>query len=77
MTLRGKLRLIRPLADLVGVIHRVYPVARAWESLFCLNGADDCFSKPVAKRAKRYLQKFRESDGAYDLDQLPDGRPRH
>ena len=31
MTLRGKLRLTRPLADLVGVIKRVFPVACAWE----------------------------------------------
>ena len=77
MTLRGKLRLTRPLADLVAVIKRVYPVSRAWECLFCLSDADDCFSKPVAKRAKRYLLKFRDRDGAYDLDQLPDGRPRH
>ena len=77
MTLRGKLRLTRPLADLVDVIKRIYPVTRTWESLFCLGGDDDCFSKPVAKRAKRYLQKFRDRHGAYDLDQLPDGRPRY
>ena len=77
MTLRGKLRLARPLADLVGVIKRIYPVGRAWESLFCLCGADDCFSIPVAKRAKRYLQKFRDQDGAYDLDQLSAGCPRY
>ena len=64
MTLRGKLMLARPLTDLVGVIKRIYPVTCAWESLFCLDGVDDRFSKPVAKRAKRYLQKFRDRAGA-------------
>ena len=54
MTLRGKLMLNRPLVELIDVIKRIYPVTRAWEGLFCLDGADDCFSKPVAKRAKRY-----------------------
>ena len=77
MTLRGKLKLTRPLADLVGIIKRTFTVARTWESLFCLDGIDDCFSKTVAKRAKGYLRKFRDRDGAYDLDQLPDGRPRY
>ena len=28
MTLRGQLRLARPIADLVGVIERIYPVGR-------------------------------------------------
>ena len=44
VTLRGKLRLTRPLADLVDVIKRIYPVTRTWESLFCLGGDDDCVS---------------------------------
>ena len=69
MTLRGKVRLARPLIDLVGVIKRIYPTGRTWEDLFCLDGVDDCFSASVAKRAKRYLQKFNEKAGAYDLDQ--------
>ena len=54
MTLRGKLMIKRPLTELVNVIKRIYTVTRAWEGLFCLDGADDCFSKPVARRAKRY-----------------------
>ena len=77
MTLRGKLRLVCPLADLADVIKRIYPTTGTWESLFSPDGFDDCFSKPVAKRARRYLQKFCDRDGAYDLDQLPDGRPRY
>ena len=71
------LQLAQPLTDLVGVIKRIYPVTRTWEILFSLDGVGDCFSKPVAKRAERYLQAFRDRAGVFDLDPLPDGRPRY
>ena len=32
MTLRGKLRLVRPLPDLAADIQRIYPATRTWES---------------------------------------------
>ena len=77
MTLRGKLCLSQPLANLVTTLRNALPDKLSWELLFCLEGADDGFSVPVAKRAREYLQVFGDGQGVYDLDQLPRGRPRY
>ena len=77
MTLRGKLCLTRPLASLIAALRVAPPDTLSWESLFCLEGADDGFSIPVAKRARQYIRVFGDRLGVYDLDQLPRGRPRY
>ena len=43
MTLRGKLCLWQPLANLVTTLRNALPCKRSWELLFCLKGADDGF----------------------------------
>ena len=43
MTLRGKLQLSRPLAEISRWLCDVLPEKRSWEILFCLGGADDGF----------------------------------
>ena len=76
MTLRGVFVLSRPLSEAVGWIRDAFPHRRSWEMLFCLDGADDGFSAAVRKRSREYLKVFRDRASAYDLDQLPRGRPR-
>ena len=70
MTLRSKLQLSSPLAEISRWLYDALPEKRSWEILFCLDGADDCFSTAVRRRARDYLRLF------YDLDQMPRGRPR-
>ena len=76
MTLRGKLVLGRPLSELMGVLRSIFVARRSWGDLFCLDGADDCFTAAVARRAAGYMRRFGDRNGVSDLDQLPDGRPR-
>lgn len=76
MTLWGKLILSRPLAEVSRFLREVLPERRSWELLFCLDGADDGFSTAVRKRAHEYSRVFCDRASAYDLDQLPLGRPR-
>ena len=76
MTLRGKLQLSRPLAEVSRWLCDVLPEKRSWEFPFGLNGADDGFSTAVRRRAHDYLRLFGDRHGVYDLNQMPRGRPR-
>ena len=71
MSIRGKLCLSQPLSDFVTMLRSALPCKRSWESLFCLEGADDGFSLPVSRRAREYLRVFGGRHGVYDLDQHP------
>ena len=76
MTLKGMLRISRPMAELNNLIKELFMTRRPWESLFCLGGSDDGVFVAVRKRARDYLRGFKDHDSIYDLDQLPRGRPR-
>ena len=77
LTLRGRLVLTRSLAELREHIARILVVRRPWTDVFFLTGPDDGFSTSVARRASGYVRVFGDELGVYDLDQLPEGRPRY
>ena len=77
MTLCGRLCLSQPLLNLVTMLRSALPCKRSWESLFCLEGADDGFSLPVSKRAREYLRVFDDRHGVYDSDFCLYSHPAH
>ena len=75
LTFRGRIALMRPLAELLAHVASALADRRPWTDPFRLSSPDDGYSASIVQHAAGYLRILGDEYGTYDLDRLADGRP--